>query len=360
MIMKKMRVAIIGQGRSGKQIHGVFFKSELNDICEVAVVVEADDKRREKAEAEYGCDTCADYTELFKREDIDLVVNASYSQMHYPITRDLLLHGFNVLCEKPFGRTYFECAELINIAREKGVIVAAFHQSLLAPSFLKVKEVIKSGIIGEPVQINLKYNGFSRRWDWQTLQACVAGGIYNSGPHPIGQALDLLGWDKNTRVAYSKLGTVLTSGDSDDYAKIILDAPGKPVVDIEVISNDAMADAPFKVIGTKGTYVGTHSSYKIKYIDDFSKYPERPVQKTFIQSESGEPAYCSEKLDFIEESGEIKGTSFDSAVKGFYEMMYDAVMNGKPLTITPEMAADVIRVIETCHAENPLPVKFSL
>ena len=358
--MKKMRVAIIGQGRSGRNIHGQFFKSEANDFCEVVAIVEADTKRREKAAVEFGCDVYADYTELFARQDIDLVINASYSHMHYPVSRDLLLHGFNVLSEKPFGRTYFECAELIRIAREKKVVVAVFHQSLLAPYFLKVKEIIESGKLGDVLQINIKYNSFGRRWDWQTLQACVAGGIYNSGPHPIGQALDLLGWDKNTRVAYSKLGTALTSGDSDDFAKIILDAPDKPIVDIEVISSDAITDYVFKVYGTKGTLTATHSAYKIKYIDDFSKYPERPVQKTFLEGANGEPAYCGEKLDFVEEENTISGNSFDVAVKSFYAMMYDTVMNGSPLIITPEMATDVIRVIETCHAENPLPVKYSI
>lgn len=358
--MKKMRVAIIGQGRSGRDIHGAFFKSENNTFCEVVCVVEADEFRRTKAANEYGCDVCADYTELFERKDIDLVVNASYSQMHYPISRDLLVHGFNVLCEKPLGRTYFECADLIQTAKENNVVLAAFHQSLITPAFLKVKEIIESGKLGDVVQVNLKYNGFSRRWDWQTLQACVAGGIYNSGPHPIGQALDLLGWDKNVRVAYSKLGTVLTSGDSDDYAKIILEAEGKPTVDLEVISNDAITDYTFKVFGTKGTLTSTSAKYKIRYVDDFSKYPERPVQKNFLKGDEGQPIYCSEKLDFTVEENDIAGTSFDVAVVNFYKMMYATVMEGKPLEITPEMAAQVISVIETCHAQNPLPVKYTL
>jgi len=358
--MKKMRIAIIGQGRSGREIHGAFFKSEANDFCEVVCVVENDAERRERAAKEYGCEVVTEYTELFGRDDIDLVVNASYSQMHYEISKDLLCHGFNVLCEKPFGRTYFEGIDLINTAKENGVIVTGFHQTLITPSFLNVKDIIASGKLGDVLQINLKYNGFARRWDWQTLQACVAGGLYNSGPHPVGQALDLLGWDDNVRVAYSRLESVLTSGDSDDYAKLILTAPGKPTVDIEVISQDAYADYAFKIIGTKGTLVSTHTNYKLKYIDDFSKYPERPVVKTFIQDEKGLPTYCAEKLNFIEEEGEIVGTSFGLAVENFYKMLYATVMNGEELVVKPEMAAKVVSIIETCHAQNPLPVKFTL
>ena len=59
-----------------------------------------------------------------------------------------------------------------------------------------------------------------------------------------------------------------------------------------------------------------------------------------------------------EEAEKIVGTSFDSAVERFYRMAYAAVMEGQPLDITPEHAAQVIRVIEECHAANPLPVKF--
>ena len=39
--MKKLRVAIIGQGRSGRDIHGAFFRSENNDKYEVVAVVDA-------------------------------------------------------------------------------------------------------------------------------------------------------------------------------------------------------------------------------------------------------------------------------------------------------------------------------
>ena len=155
------------------------------------------------------------------------------------------------------------------------------------------------------------------------------------------------------------LGTVLTSGDGDDYGKIIITAPGKPLVDIEVISADAFAsDFVFKIFGTKGTLMSTNSSYKLKYVEDFSAYPSRPVIRESLSDENGNPVYCSEKLEFVEESDKIVGSSFDVAVKDFYKMMYDAIFNGTELDIKPEYAAKVIELIEACHAQNPLPVKY--
>ena len=39
-------------------------------------------------------------------------------------------------------------------------------------------------------------------------------------------------------------------------------------------------------------------------------------------------------------------------------MLYGTILEGKDLVITPEMAAETIRIIEACHAENPLSVQF--
>lgn len=355
--MKKMRIAVIGQGRSGRDIHGKYFLSSENTNVEVAYVVELNEKRREIAAKEYGCPVFADYRDLYTHKDINLVVNASFSQDHFHITKDLLEHGFNVLVEKPFGRTSYECMELIKTAKENNVLVMAFQQSLFAPSFKSIKEIIKSGKLGEVFQISLKYSGFARRWDWQTLQACCAGSVFNSGPHPIGQALDLLEWDKNVRVEFCDLRTVLTSGDAEDYGKIILSAPNKPTVDIEICSVDAYADFVFKIYGSKGTLRASNASYEMKTVD-FETLPEKPVVREPLMDENYSPLYCSETLPIQEEKGVFDGSSFDSAVKEFYEMAYEAVMNKKALAITPEMACEVVRVVEICHAMKPLPVKY--
>lgn len=356
--MKKLRTAIIGQGRSGRNIHGQFFRSEKNDMIEVVTVVEKDEKRRQRALEEYpGCTVCADYRELFGRNDIDLVVNATYSEMHYPITRDLLTHGFNVLVEKPLAKDYYECGDLIKTAEDHGVTLAAFHQSLLAPHHLGVKSVIESGKLGDIKQISIRYNGFSRRWDWQTLQMKLAGSVYNTGPHPIGMALDYLGFDKNAQVVYSRLDTALTSGDAEDYAKILITAPEKPLVDIEISAMDPYTGYTVKVQGSKGTFSCTANKYKMKYIVD-GENPERPVIFDSLENSEGLPVYCSEQLITHEESGEYAGSVFEDAVHEFYKMLYAKLVHNVPMEITPAKAAQIINMIAKVHADNPLPVKY--
>lgn len=356
--MKKLNVAIIGQGRSGKDIHGKYYQSADNLYYNVKYVVEVDAFRREVAEKSYpGCKTLSHYEALFDLDDIDLVVNASYSEMHYPITRELLLHGKNVLVEKPFARSRYECDELMKIAAERGVTLAVFQQTFLAPFYEFVYDTIRSGRLGDVKQIGVRYNGFARRWDWQTLQKKCAGSTYNTGPHPIGMGLGFLDFDREARVAYSRLDTALTSGDADDYAKILLTAPGRPLVDIEISSMDAYASYNVKVQGSKGTLKATPSSYEMTYIRD-GENPERPVIEDFLKDGDGNPIYCKEKLVKHVESDAFSGTAFDVGTAKLYEQLYYKITEGRAMTVTPEMAAAVISVIETVHAQNPLPLKY--
>ena len=185
----------------------------------------------------------------------------------------------------------------------------------------------------------------------------MGGSVYNTGPHPLGFALDVLDFDDNAKVVYSKLDLALTSGDAEDYAKILLTAPGKPVVDVEISSMDAFSGFNLKYQGTRGTLECTTSAYKMKYILD-AENPPQPLQREPLKSAEGLPMYCGEKLNVHEESGEFTGTAFNEAVRCFYKMVYEKLTADKPMTVTPEMAARIVNVIETVHGENPLPLLY--
>ncbi|MBQ9714666.1 MAG: Gfo/Idh/MocA family oxidoreductase [Clostridia bacterium] len=356
-MIKKLNLAIIGQGRSGKDIHGGYYRSDKNIFFNVKYVVEEDARRRSIAEKIYpGCITLADYRELYNL-DVDVVVNASFSDQHYSITKDLLEHGKNVMVEKPFGRNQFECETLMKTAEENGVLLVVFQNTQTAPYYLDALRWVKEGKLGDVKQISIHFNGFARRWDWQTLQKKVGGSAYNTGPHPIAMALGFLDFDKNTKVVYSKLDTALTSGDAEDYVKILLTAPNKPLVDVEISSIDAYSDYMLKIQGSRGTLKSTIGKYSVKYIVD-EENPERPVIEEFLQDEEGNPIYCGEKLNIHEENGEYIGTPFDVGTATIYENLYYALTEGAELVVKPWQSAMVINVIETAHAQNPLPVKF--
>lgn len=191
--MRRLKIALIGQGRSGRDIHGEYFLTEESKkLYEVVAVVDKMPARREKAKAEFGCDVYEDYTELFGRTDIDLVTNASLSYMHHDITKDLMEHGFHVVTEKPFSKYAMECEDLINTAKKNNVMLAVFQNSRFAPYYTRIKEILDSGKLGKIHHIKIAFSNYARRWDWQCSNRFYAGALLNTGPHPMDQAIDLL------------------------------------------------------------------------------------------------------------------------------------------------------------------------
>ena len=353
--MKKLNVAIIGQGRSGRDIHGVFFKGELNTKYNVVAIVDAIEERRIRAKEEWGCDVYADYRELFGRTDIDLVVNSTFSHMHAAVSIDLLEHGFNVVCEKPFGKNYEECDRVVKAWEKSGKMFNVFQQSRFAPYFTELMNVINSGKLGRPVQYTISFAGFSRRWDWQTYQGYNGGEVRNTGPHPIDQGISILGFDSDISV-FSKLDRVNTFGDAEDYAKIILTAPGKPLIDIDLSKCNAYADYKYLVHCQYGSLKATFDRIDYKYYNPETA-PKQELTLEPIRNEDGTPAYCSEKLDWTEESIEVVGDAFNVATQKYYDMIYDYLVNGKEMEINPYQVLKQFKVIDMIRAQNPLDTK---
>lgn len=350
--MKKLNVAIIGQGRSGRNIHGAFFRSDSNTQFQVVAIVEAMEQRRTRAAEEWGCDVYADYRELFGRTDIDLVVNSSFSHMHAAISMDLLEHGFNVVSEKPMGKDHAECAQVVEIAEKSGKMFNVFQQSRFAPYYTKLMQILQEGKLGRPVQFSIAFSGFSRRWDWQTSLAYAGGEVRNTGPHPLDQALNILGFDSDITV-FSKLDRVNTFGDAEDYAKIILTAPGKPLIDIDLSKCNAYAGPMYLVHCQYGSLKATMNAIDYKYYDPTTAPPRKLTLESLV-SEDGTPAYCSEKLDWTEVHVDLDGSAFDTAVAKYYEMIYNHLVHGSDMEVTPAQVLKQFQIIDTIRAQNPL------
>lgn len=349
--MKVLDVAILGQGRSGYSIHGSHLLKDT-DRFRVTAVVDRLPERREKANRVFGCPVYEDYTELFGKK-FDLVVNALPSPFHHPVTIDLLNHGYNVLCEKPATANPAMLDEMAAAAEKNGRMLAIFQQSRFAPYFLKIKEVIASGVLGRLVQIGVRYNGFSRRWDWQCIQDNIAGSLYNSGPHPVDQVLDLLGGEEVPTI-FCKMDRVNTYGDAEDYCKMLMTLPGKPVVDLEVSCCDGYPAWTYKIEAEHGSLIGTHTHLDWKwYVPE--DVPKRELIKESLTTPDGEPAYCSEKLTWHTDSWDYVGEKEgEDAARGLYTTLYEHLTAGEPLKVTIPQVRRQLAVMEEAHRQNPL------
>ena len=100
------------------------------------------------------------YQELLEDPDIGLVYIATPHSCHFAQARDAILAGKPCLVEKSFMLNATEAAAILALAREKGVFVA----EAMWPRYMPVREIgrelLASGIIGEPrmVSATLAYN----------------------------------------------------------------------------------------------------------------------------------------------------------------------------------------------------------
>jgi len=342
-------VGVIGYGRSGRDIHidAILKKPEQYRVAAVADRLPA---RREMAKGELGVNTYENYQDMLNGEDLDIVINASFSHEHFPITLDLLQRGFAVVSDKPFTRTPGEADELTEASLEGTARLFPFQQSRFAPYYEKAFGIANSGILGRINKISICFGGFSRRWDWQTMSEFNAGNLRNTGPHALDQALTFFAGDTVPEV-FSYLGKVTSAGTGEDYAKVILTAKGHPMVEVEITASSAYPAATYNIDGANGSYQGTMKEAKWKYFKT-GDAPEITLITEPLADADGNPAFCSETLPWIEESCVFEGDLFDIINSAFYDRLHNTLANGADFPIKLWQVRRQMEIIEKAYKNS--------
>lgn len=359
---KTINVGIIGQGRSGYDIHAAYLKTDPR--FKVIAVADFMAERREFAKAELHCEAYADHADLLKRKDLDLVVNASFSHQHVPITLEALRAGHNVLCEKPLAKRLADINRLEAAQKRSGTLLAIFQQARYAPYFQCIQRVIRSRVLGRIIQISIRFNGFGRRWDWQTLKEFNGGSLMNTGPHPLDQALTLFGEGQPKVNCFMDRTREGNFGDAENHVKLLLSAEDKPLIDLEISSCCPYPFFTYNIYGTRGGLYATNKEAEWKYFKP-SEAPRQKLMRKPLQKENGRPAYATEQLPMHTErwsaddatSGKQAAYSAasaaqDSLTASYYHALYLSLTKGKKLDITLDQIRRQVAVIAEAQRQN--------
>lgn len=94
------------------------------------------------------------WEDVFKRPKFaDAVIISTPDNLHYGPCMEALKLGYDVLLEKPISPSEKECREILELAKKKGRIVAVCHVLRYAPYFIKLRELMNSGAIGEVISV---------------------------------------------------------------------------------------------------------------------------------------------------------------------------------------------------------------
>lgn len=142
--MSSIRAAVVGTGHMGRYHLAVY--SEMPDV-EVVGIADVDEDLISRQADQYHTTPYADYRELIGKAE--LVSIAVPTDLHYPVARDFLSQGTNVLLEKPITKDLEQARELFSLAGDNGVVLHIGHVERFNGAVQELKKIVEEPILIE-------------------------------------------------------------------------------------------------------------------------------------------------------------------------------------------------------------------
>jgi len=333
-----LNVGVVGLGRIGRN-----HLQELSGFPDMFKILagadNAPDRLNELCPKEL--ENAAKYSsldEMLKHPDLDMVTIGTRHPDHVPMAIKVLEAGKIAVVEKPTATNTAEFDAMLAIAAKHPHRLFLRHNRRFEPAFVKVRELMASGLIGEVQYVKLYRSvGYCRRNDWMTMPEYHGGLLTNWGPHLIDQALQLL--EAPVKDLWADIRRVISIGAGDDLFKIILKGENGRVADIEVSGANALPGREMEIIGSRGTIIFENGKLSARYLDpcvelkELKPHPENPPL-----------AYGNfdEQLYFINSDFELPRLSQTV----LWKYLYDEALNGIPSPIKLEEGREVVRITE--------------
>lgn len=154
--MKQVTAILLGAGQRGADVYADYALQYPNELKIVAVA----EPRRDRREAfaalhRIPAENAAESWEplLARPKFADCVLVCTQDRMHFRPVMEALERGYDVLCEKPMSGDRQELLAMEQKARETGRILSICHTLRYSPFFLKLKELLDGGAIGQLIAI---------------------------------------------------------------------------------------------------------------------------------------------------------------------------------------------------------------
>lgn len=172
----------------------------VGDVCEVksapamnkidhsslvAVMRRSGEKAKDYAERHQVPKWYDDADELLNDSDINAVYIATPPDAHETLTKKVFAAGKPVYVEKPMARTFLECRSMIEASSTADLPLYVAYYRRALPNFLKIKELVDSGVIGEvrlvDIQLHKTANpdiAATANDNWRTKPEIAGGGLF--------------------------------------------------------------------------------------------------------------------------------------------------------------------------------------
>ncbi|RLD85336.1 MAG: oxidoreductase [Bacteroidetes bacterium] len=340
MVKKQLNTGVIGFGLSGKVFHAPFLHTHPGFNLKKIVERNSTESKNIYPELE----VVSDYKNLIKDETLDLIAICTPNTLHFSMVKECLLAGKHVVVEKPFTPTSKEADELIKISEEKERKIFVYHNRRWDGDFLSIKKILKDNLLGDLYEYEVHFDRFTPDLDQNWRDKNIPGGgiLYDLGAHLIDQALNLFGYPDKLN---SNIQAQRANSPVDDYFKIELEYPNlKVVLTAGMMVKDL--GPRFILKGSKGTF----TKYGIDPQEDALKKGLMPNTQNWGEEKKKDWGI----IDIIieDEQGNYQIETLPGNYMGFYDNVYDVIINNEKIMVKPEEARNVIKIIELAFKKN--------
>jgi predicted dehydrogenase len=294
---------------------------------------------------------------------VQLVVISTPNETHFALAKQALRAGKHVVIDKPFAATSAQAKELWDLAAEKGLIVAPFHNRRWDGDFQTLKKLLREEAVGRPVTLESHFDRFRplpREATWKESADPANGLLFDLGPHLVDQALALFGAPSFITASVRR---DRDTTDIEDAFDITLEYPR---LRVHCRSSMLACDAAprFLLHGTRGS---------------FKKYGVDPQEPALVagakvpKQGSGDHWLAEDKSAWgtltVAPQPADPATLVQTHIKtepcdyrGYYANVRDAINRVAKLEVSPEAGYQVVRLLEmareSSESKRTLPVKF--
>ena len=343
MTSKPISTALLSYGMSGLVFHGPLIK--VHSGFELTTIVQ---RKSSVPPALFPKTKIVQHVDdVIKDPSIELIVVNTPNETHYEFSRKALEAGKHIIVEKPFTITTAEADQLIQLAKAKGKTLTVFQSRRWDGDFLTVKKVVENKLVGKLVEFEAHYDRFRNYIEpntWKEEKALGTGILYNLGSHMLDQALVLFGMPQEVD---ARVGIQRPGGQVDDFYDIRLQYDGFHVI---IKSSYLVREQGprYMLHGTEGSFTKYGTDLQEQALKD-GGVPGSPGWAVEGKAMWGK---LNTTLGGVHVEGNVE--TIPGNYPGFYQNVYDAIREGKPLAVKPEEARDVIKLIEACYESNEL------
>ena len=345
--MDGLRVGLIGSGFIAKQKHLPAWK-KIEKIAEVVALCDPNlTQAEELARVHKIPKVYKDFQQMLEVERLDAVDICSPPRTHADLAVRSLQAGAHTLIEKPMAINTEECDRIVAAARGSGCKICVAHSDLFYPSFLKAREMVKVGTIGQfrgmRIFLSTPVDYITSKPDhW--AHKLPGGVIGETGPHVIYMTLAFINPIRAVRINARKQLARFPWSPYEDYR-------------LELIGDEASCSVAL-------TYATNRWAVQLDLWGSEGHMKFDLETQTLLIHGRADLKPMTLGLSAVKEATEMLGEAIGtglSYVTGKFENTHerlirefvDSIRNGSPTPVPPEEGREAVRVMDLLVNQLP-------